>query len=88
MAEVDTSVLPRLQDRKVMGVADEDAPEDPKRQETIVGRCAGESFRGVCVCEEGHLGEFKCADLQVLRRYGRNWTLCSIEAATKQRGPC
>src|SRR5260370_40773816 len=54
-----TSVLSRLKDSKVMGVADEDAPEDPQRQETIVGGCAGESFRGVCVCEKGHPGEFK-----------------------------
>lgn len=51
--------LPRLKDSKVMSVADEDAPEDPKRQETIVGGCAGDSFRGVCVCEEGHPGKFK-----------------------------
>jgi hypothetical protein len=42
-----------------MGVADENAPEDPQSQESIVGGCAGDSFGGVCVCEEGHLGEFK-----------------------------
>jgi len=54
-----TSVLPRLKDSKVMGVADEDAPEEPQRQESIVGGCAGESFLGVCVCEKGHLGDFK-----------------------------
>ncbi len=52
-----TSVLPRLKDSKVMGVADENAPEDPQRQESIVGGCAGESFRGVCVCKKGHPGE-------------------------------
>jgi hypothetical protein len=53
------AVVPRLKDGKVMGVADEDAPEDPQRQETIVGGPAGESFRGVCVCEKGHPGECK-----------------------------
>ena len=36
--------LPRLKDSKVMGVADEDAPEDSQRQESIVGGCVGDSF--------------------------------------------
>jgi hypothetical protein len=38
------NTLPRLKDSKVMGVADENVPEDPQRQESIVGECAGDSF--------------------------------------------
>lgn len=62
--------LPRLKDSKVVCVADEDAPEDPQRQESIVSGRSGESFRGVCVCKKRHPGKFKGADLQDLKRYG------------------
>ena len=66
-----SSDLPRLKDSKVMGVADEDTPEEPQRQESIEGGCAG-VLLGVCECEKGHPGEFEWADLQILRRHGRN----------------
>jgi hypothetical protein len=36
--------LPRLKDSKVIGVADQDAPEESQRQDSIVGGCAGDSF--------------------------------------------
>ena len=48
-----------VENNKVMGLGDEDAPEDPQRQESIAVGCAGESFRGVRVREKWHPGEFK-----------------------------
>ena len=51
--------LSRVENYKVMGLGDEDAPEDPQRQESIAVGCAGESFWGVRVCEKWHPGEFK-----------------------------
>jgi hypothetical protein len=50
--------LPRLKDGKVVGMADEDTPEEPQRQETIEGGCAG-VLLGVCECGKGHLEEFE-----------------------------
>jgi len=62
----------------MLGVADEDAPEEPQRKESIEGGCAGEPFWGVCECDKGHPGDFEWADVQVLQRYGRIRMLCSI----------
>ena len=70
--------LPRLKDGKVVGVADEDAPEEPQRQEPIEGACAGESFWESANVTKDTLGNFEWADLQVLQRHGRIRTLCSI----------
>jgi hypothetical protein len=36
--------LPRLKYSKVIGVADQDAPKEFQRQDSIVGGCAGDSF--------------------------------------------
>jgi hypothetical protein len=36
-----SSVLSRLKDGKVIGVVDEDAPEEPGRQDTVESLCTG-----------------------------------------------
>ena len=76
-SNIEYFVLPRVENNKVIGVADEDAPEEPRSQQPIELRSAG-IFLGVCECEEGDPGDFEWADLQVLRRHGRIRMLCSI----------
>jgi hypothetical protein len=58
-SEIEYFILTRVENSEMMGVAYEDSPEEPQRQESIVVGCAGESFWGVGVCEKGHPGEFK-----------------------------
>ena len=59
-----------------MGVADEDAPEEPGSQHPIA-RYAG-ILLGVCECQDGDPGDFEWAYLQVLQGHGRIRMLCSI----------
>jgi hypothetical protein len=51
-------VLSRLKDGKVIGVVDEDLPEEPRRQHTVESLCAG-ILLGAGEAEEGHAGQFE-----------------------------
>ena len=78
MLQLLASGLPGLKNGKVVGVADEDTPEEPERQESIEGGCAG-VLLGVCECGKGHVGDFEWADLQILPWQGRKRTLRAIQ---------
>ena len=58
--------LSRLKDGKVIGVVDEDVPEEPGRQHTVESLYAG-ILLGASEAEEGHAGQFEGADFHVLR---------------------
>ena len=56
-AQNQSSALPRLKDRKVIGVIDEDLPEEPHRQQSVEVRCTG-ILLGACQGGEGYVLNF------------------------------
>lgn len=70
-------VLSRLKNSKVIGVVDEDAAEEPSRQDTVEALYP-RVLLGAGEGEKGHARQFEGADLHILRWQSQENPLRSI----------